>query len=95
LTFIQVDEITISVNIADRPYKITIKREDEETIRLAVKDINDKIKSFSQLYDYKDNQDLLSIALIQLSTELFIQNKKTEKETNNIIEKIKEISDTI
>ncbi|MDD3875598.1 MAG: cell division protein ZapA [Bacteroidales bacterium] len=89
------NEITINVSIADRPYKITIKRDDEELIRLAVKDINDKIKSFSQQYAFKDNQDLLAMAVLQISTDLFTQNRQIETETKVITDKITGISEKI
>lgn len=63
------EEITINVVVADRSYPITIERKEEEYIRQAVKDINDKIKDYAKIYAFKDKQDLLAMAALQISTE--------------------------
>ena len=86
------DEITINVVISDRNYTITINRDEEESIRKAVKDINEKINKFSQLYAYKDKQDLLAMTALQLSTEN-LNKKDTLKDHSKLIEnKISDIT---
>ena len=37
------DELAITVKIADRPYRMTVKAEEEEVIRKAARLINEKI----------------------------------------------------
>lgn len=86
------DEITINVVISDRNYTITINRNEEENIRKSVKDINEKINKFSQLYAYKDKQDLLAMTALQISTEN-INKKNTSENQNKLIEnKISDIT---
>ena len=54
------DEITININLLDRPYRLSVARADEEKVRKAGNLINERIKYYSKHYAYKDVQDLLS-----------------------------------
>lgn len=63
-----VDEIKINVVIAERSYRLSIKKTDEEKVMKAVAMLNDSIKSYKQIYDYRDYQDLLSMVCLQLAT---------------------------
>ncbi len=62
------DELTITVNIADRPYRLKIKREEEEIIRRAVKEIEMRIKEYSQHFAFNDKQDLLAMVLLHFAS---------------------------
>lgn len=62
------DELAISVTIADRPYKMTVKVEEEEVIRKAARLINEKIKQYANTYAFNDNQDLLSMVSLWFAT---------------------------
>lgn len=64
----EVDEIKINVIIAERSYRLSIKKTDEEKVMEAVAMLNDRIKSHKQTYDYRDYQDLLSMVCLQLAT---------------------------
>ena len=73
------DELTISVKIADRPYKMTVKLEEEEVIRKAARLINEKITEYANTYAFNDNQDLLSmVSLWFATTSLKAQAESTE-----------------
>ena len=50
------EELTITVNIADRPYRLKIKREEEEIIRKAVREIDARIKEYSEHFSFNDKQ---------------------------------------
>ena len=65
-------KLSINVNIANRVYPLTIEREEEELIRLAVKRVNDNIKQLGNTYEVSDKQDLLAM------TALFFSNKALE-----------------
>jgi len=76
------EEFSISVNIADRTYRLTIDKQEEEVVRKAVKLINDKIKEFASGYAFKDKQDLLAmIALQYTSSALNYEQSKTYNNT--------------
>ncbi len=62
------DEIRINVIIAERNYRLIIKKTDEEKVMQAVTMLNERVKSHKQTYDYRDYQDLLSMVCLQLAT---------------------------
>jgi cell division protein ZapA (FtsZ GTPase activity inhibitor) len=62
------DELTITVNIADRPYRLKIKREEEEIIRKAVKEIELRIREYSEHFAFNDKQDLLAMVLLHYAS---------------------------
>jgi cell division protein ZapA len=61
--------LKIKVNIASRTYPLTIKREEEEDIRKAVKQINEAVKRFEERYAVKDKQDVLAMCALQIATQ--------------------------
>jgi len=67
--------VRITVLIAGRPYPLKINKKDEPTIRRLVKEANDKVQEFQQLYK-KDKQDLLSMPLLFRSITSPILSKK-------------------
>ncbi|MEZ5082431.1 MAG: cell division protein ZapA [Bacteroidales bacterium] len=62
------NELTISVIIADRPYRLKINREEEEMIRSGANTINEKIKTYSENYAFNDKQDLLAMVALEEAT---------------------------
>ncbi|HOV11380.1 MAG TPA: cell division protein ZapA [Bacteroidales bacterium] len=76
------EEFSISVVIADRNYRLTIARQEEEIVRKAARTINDKIKEFANNYAFKDKQDLLAmIALQYTSNALNLEQSNVYKDT--------------
>ena len=61
------DEVTITVNIADRPYRLKIKKEEQEVIMQAVREIEMRLKDYSRQFAFKDKQDLMAMALLHFS----------------------------
>ena len=62
------EEITINIVIADKSYKLTVSRADEGKVRKAASLIDDRIKSYSSHYAFKDMQDLLAMTALQFAT---------------------------
>lgn len=70
-------EISINVNIADRVYPLRINLEEEENVRKAAKQINEKIKEYAENYSVKDKQDVLAMSALEFAVEgLRIKSKK-------------------
>lgn len=85
------EEITINIVIADRSYKLTVARADEEKVRKAAAMINERIKSYSAHYAFKDIQDLLSMTALQFATstvkyesELGFRDQNLERKLNEL-----------
>jgi cell division protein ZapA (FtsZ GTPase activity inhibitor) len=79
-------EISINIKIHTRTYKITIDSNNEATVRKATSDINEKINSLKKQFPSQDDQDYLSMALIDYITSS--SKPTTTDNTSNISEKI-------
>lgn len=86
---------SITVNIADRPYKLKIDMEEEEVIRKAVKSINEKMKAYAESYAYKDKQDLLAMVALQFSTYAVKYESKAKSLDNETIDKLNQIDNLL
>lgn len=62
------NELSITVVIADRPYRLTISPNEEEAIRKAAASIDTQIEKYASYFQYKDKQDLLAMVALQFST---------------------------
>jgi cell division protein ZapA len=85
------DELTISVTIADRPYRLTINRDEEETIRKAANEINHKIKFYAERFAYNDRQDLLAMVTLEKTTDALMKGDTLKLNEEEIETKLKEI----
>lgn len=84
-------ELVITVKISDREYKLTIKREDEEVVRKALKLIETRIEDYANKYAFKDKQDLLSMVVLQYVINSIKLGNKQEYLDNHINQKLNDI----
>lgn len=61
--------LPINIVVADRTYRLRIKAEEEENIRRAIKEANNKILEFKTAYAGKDMQDYIAMCLITYATQ--------------------------
>lgn len=61
--------ININIIIADRPYPLKVKPEEEERIRNAAREINSRVKQFQTQYAAKDKQDYLAMSVLMYAVE--------------------------
>ena len=76
--------LKIKVNIANRTYPLTIKREEEEAIRVAVKQINEAVKRFEERYAVQDKQDVLAMCALQIATQNVRQKQRYEEHSGQV-----------
>jgi cell division protein ZapA len=84
--------LSIKVNIANRVYPLTVKPEEEESIRKAVKAINEMIKEFEHNYAVKDTQDLLAMCALQFGSQSFDLEDKTKGLDTETEERLKRLA---
>ena len=84
------DKLSIRINIADRYYPLKIDRKDEEKIRLAARQINEKVIQYKQRYSDKDTQDFLAMAALQFVIKSIDVEGKSE--IAPVLESISEIN---
>ena len=77
-------EFSISITIADRPYKLVVEKEQEELFRNAAKLIDKRIKEYSSSYAFKDKQDLLGMIALEYTVS-FLQNEQTSNESQHLL----------
>ena len=88
------DELTISVTIADRPYRLKIRKEEEERVRKAAKKINERIKEYSENYAFNDRQDLLAMVSLEFANSSMVFEGQLKETDQDVADKLTEI-DTI
>jgi len=89
------EELTISVAIADRPYRLTIKRSEEELIRKAANEINKNIKYYSDNFAYNDRQDLLAMVTLEKTTNALINKNDTIETDRFVMSTLSEIDEML
>lgn len=82
------NEITINIIIAERTYKLRIQAEEEERVRKAAAQINDRLKAYADAYAYKDHQDLLAMTALQLATSEAVLMDEIAFTNNRLDEKL-------
>lgn len=88
--------IPINILIGDRTYRIKTNPQDEETIRHAIKIINDKIIEFKTQFAGKDMQDYIAMVMIWYATQTSSDNNAAlEKEVADALAKMEEQMDKV
>jgi cell division protein ZapA len=75
------EELSIKIRIADRDYPMTVKRDDEERVRMASRLINEKLRSYKEQFGIDDKQDLLAMVAFDSLVE-----KMTSEEGYQLVE---------
>jgi cell division protein ZapA len=70
--------ININLIIADRPYPLKVKPEEEEMVKNAAKQINQKVNELKDVYAAKDKQDFLAMSALTYAVEAaHLKNKSS------------------
>ncbi|MCG8390489.1 MAG: cell division protein ZapA [Cytophagales bacterium] len=90
------DVLSIKIKIADREYPMKVKPEDEERVRNAGKQINERIRSYRERFGINDNQDLLAmVAFDSLVDKMEIEEKQFDSDDVATVEKIEYLNKLI
>lgn len=85
------EQLKIKVKIADRVYPLTIRRYEEESIRIATKKIEEIVCRYEENYAVKDKQDLLAMCALQLATRLEKVAENSEEEQQAMHNKLHKV----
>ncbi len=86
------EKLKIRVTIGDRIYPLTIKVEEEEGVRKAVKRINDLSSKFEKSYAVQDKQDVLAMCALQFASQVEVKKVADELGLKNVENKLQEIN---
>lgn len=89
------DHILITLNVADREYRLNIERKKEEIVREAVKRINENLKKYAENYDFKDKQDLLAMVVLQNTIKAMELDQQVDFQQNQLSGKLNEINNVL
>lgn len=89
-------KIKITIQVAQRPLTIVIQKEWEHYFREAEKVINDSFLDFAKKWTYKDNQDLLTMILVDFVVKWLADEqrlKEFDEELEPMMESLKTLTD--
>ncbi len=84
--------ININLIIADRPYPLKVKPEEEEMVKNAAQQINQKVNELKNLYTAKDKQDFLAMSALTFAVEAAHLKNKTSSSDTQVQQKINDIA---
>ena len=88
-------ELSIKVSIAGRIYPVTVKEEEEESIRKAVKEIDNTVMEYEKNYAVKDKQDLLAMCALQYATQKIELDSSSLSKNEGITDKLQRLSELV
>lgn len=87
--------LSIKIRIGDKDYPMKVEESEEETLRLAGRMLNEKLKTFKEQYNIEDRQDLMAMVAFD-SIVNKIKNQAEKSTTNNeVVDKITYLSSII
>ncbi|MBR1849776.1 MAG: cell division protein ZapA [Bacteroidales bacterium] len=88
-------EVSTTVGILGRNYKLRISDEEQENLLQAAELIDSQARSYGKLYSYQDHQDLLAmVALTQITQLVKMQNTLKNRDAE-LGARLKAIDDTL
>jgi len=85
-------DLSIKVNIANRPYRLKINsEEEEEVIRKSAEHIESLINDYSGKYHYNDHQDLLAMIALQLANNSLSLEKHVDYRDTDLVDQLEKI----
>ncbi len=90
-------ELSIKIKLAGREYPMKVKSEDEERIRRAGKELEEKIKTYRDQFGIDDKQDLLAMVAFDSYMEKLkaLELEQDSGIDENLAGKLKGLSDVI
>jgi cell division protein ZapA len=85
----------VNIRIAGRNYPLVVQREEEEVLRNAARRIEEYVATFEKNYNISEKQDALAMSALQLVSELENLVQEKTREQNEILLRIKKISNLV
>jgi len=89
------DELGVTIHIAGRPYRLLVKRDEEEAIRKASKLVDEQITQYANIYSYNDKQDLLAMAALHFATDAMNAEDESEFIRKHLADTLTSIDNTL
>lgn len=73
-------QLSIKIKIADREYPMKVELEEEERLRRAGRELNDRLRDFQRSFGIDDKQDLLAM----IAFDTMVEKIKFEGSGNHV-----------
>lgn len=84
--------IPVTLWLAGRGYRIRIRKQDEEGIRLAAKIADERVNELRNSYSGKDDQDFLAMCLLMYATDQVTEaNQLNPVQKDTVLKMIRQI----
>jgi len=89
------EKLKIKLTVADRVYPLTISPNQEASLRVSAKKIDEMTKQLEENYAVRDKQDVLAMCALQYAAQLEnqLENNTTKDEPSNKINELIELID--
>ena len=89
------EKLKIKLTVADRIYPLTISPDQETSLRVSAKKIDEMTKQLEENYAVRDKQDVLAMCALQYAAQLEnqLENNTTKDEPSNKINELIELID--
>lgn len=85
----------VNIRVAGRNYPLVVQEDEEEVLRNAAKRLEEYVVRFEKNYSISEKQDALAMSALQLASELENLLKEKTKEQEEILFRIKKISNLV
>ncbi len=78
-------ELSIKIRIVDRDYPMRVSTDDQDKVRLAGKQLSEKIKTFKEQFGVEDKQDLLAMVAFDGAVEKVNASEQEQHSTSETV----------
>ena len=90
------EELSLRLKIADREYPMKVRSEEEERVRRAARQVNEKVKSFRGHFGVDDKQDLLAMVAFDSMIKMVRWEEEGDKsDIDQVLKKINTLNNLI
>ena len=89
------EQLSVKIKIAGREYPMKVKPEDEERVRNAGREINERIRKYKEQFGIEDKQDLLAMVAFDSLVDMFSLKDNLNVEDDSVIQKVEEINQIV
>lgn len=87
--------LNINIIVADRTYPMKVKPDEEEIVRNAAKQVNEKVKEFQVQYGTNDRQDFLAMTALTYAVDLHKNEVKAQQGNSQLSSKLDQLDKTL
>ena len=89
------EKLKIKLTVADRVYPLTISPDQEASLRVSAKKIDEMTKQLEENYAVRDKQDVLAMCALQYAAQLEnqLENNSTKDKPSNKLNELIELID--